>query len=64
MRDLEQDLNNQDKDERPSAWKADVGRRIRHSRTSYRALTTEERDQAVGSLRHDLYSQFLERASL
>jgi hypothetical protein len=44
------------------AWKEGVGRRIRPSGTSDRALTPEQRDRVTRSLRRGMYHQLLERA--
>ena len=43
------------------AWKVDVGREIRPSATSDRALTKEERRRVERSLRHDLYDELRDR---
>jgi hypothetical protein len=43
-------------------WKADVGRTIRRSGTSDRALSAGQRDWVTRSLRRDLYEQLRERA--
>ena len=43
------------------AWKEGVGRRIRPSGTSDRALTPEQRDRVTRSLRQSLYDQLRER---
>ncbi len=45
---------------RQEAWKEGVGRRIRPSGTSDRALTPEQRDRVTRSLRHSLYHQLRE----
>ena len=42
-------------------WKEDVGRRIHRSATSGRALTAEQRDRAMRSLRRGLYDELLDR---
>lgn len=45
---------------RDEPWKADIGRELRPSATSERALTPEQREQVRGSLRLDLYDSLLE----
>lgn len=47
---------------RREAWKEGVGRSIRRSRTSDRALTPEQRDRVMRALRHGLYDRLRERA--
>lgn len=44
------------------AWKVDVGRRIRPSRTSERALTAAQRERVLEALRQGLYEELRERA--
>jgi hypothetical protein len=44
------------------AWKGDVGRSIRTSGTSHRALTAEEREQVIRSLQEGLYERLRELA--
>lgn len=43
-------------------WKEGVGRKIKRSATSHRALTARQRKQASQGLQHGLYDQLLERA--